>query len=340
MRASIGMLLVLAACSNLGPFRAHGDDDDSDGGDGGVTTDGRAVDGAPGDGTQLVTPMKLADAPSMPSLFAVAAGYVYWSQLGDSKIGRVAKSGGAVQATAAGGVALSLETRDGDVYWVASDAIRHASDGDFTAGTPLVSSTDLESPLAVSADDVYFFEDGIGVGNDELHKVARGGGSPQLLRSNLGGPRTLAIDGTTLYVAQGLTLEKSTLASPASTSQVAAVSTGRIAAAGGRVCWVSQPDSNVSAHEVWCAYMGGKQKIATASQAIMGLAMSASAVYWIPQDTSGSTEVWSHSFATNQNLQIWFPPTGFVVIGVAVDASALYWLTTNDTTGEVWKQPL
>jgi hypothetical protein len=342
MRTTIAIALLLGACSNLGPFRAHGDGDgDDDASDGGITSDGRAVDGALADGTNTVTPTKLVSAGGRPIELAVSSGYVYWTQLDDSKIGRVAKSGGAAQTIAAGGIPQEPTTRDADIYWVASDGIHHASDGSFTASAALYTSTDILVPLAISANDIYFFEDGIGVGNDKLRTLARAGGTPQLIRSDLDGPRTLSIDGSSLYVAHGLTLEKSALATPTSTSLIDAVSTGQLATAAGRACWVTHPDPNVQTREIWCAILGGKQKIATAAQQVMSIAMSSSALFWIAQDNTGTTQLWSYDFVTGVKSPLWQQATGTYALSLAVDASTLYWLTTtDDVNGEIWQVPL
>jgi hypothetical protein len=225
------------------------------------------------------------------------------------------------------------------VYWTTSDALLRASDSSFTASPPLYSNVDILGPLALSATDIYFLEDGIGVTNDELHKLARSGGSPQTIRSNLSGASTLSIDGTTLYVSHGLTLEKSALASPTSTTPVDTAGTNVLASGGGRACWVTHPDPNVQTRELWCSVAGGKQRFATATQAILDLAMSSSSVFWIAQD-SVETQVWSHNFVTGQQVLVGEPPSGSFAISLAVDASTVYWLTTDDTNGEVWQRPI
>ncbi len=340
MRAAMTSLFVLGACANIGPFRANGEGGGS--GDAGVAGDGRTSDGSVViDANLEVVPVKLADVSGNPQHIAVSNGYLYWTQLADHKIGRVAKAGGSAQLIDAGGAAYPIATHGGAVFWSTGDDIREASDANFTASAPLHTSTDLLSGLALSTTDFYFFESGIGVGNDELYKRPRSGGSPQLIRSNLSGPRDLAIDGTTLYVAHGSLIQKSALATPTSTTDVDTVSTNRLASGGGRACWVHQPDVNVQTRELWCSSpTAGKNKVATAGQQFLSMAVSSTHVFFIPQANDGSTEIFAYNFATQQISFVAAPPAGTLAISLAVDTSALYWLTSDDVNGEIWKLAL
>lgn len=340
MRSAI-IILALGACANVGPFRAASDEGGT--GDGGVTTDGRTNDGTmvlvDADPTVMAT--KLANVSGGPFELAVTNGYVYWTQLDDSKIGRVAKSGGSVQTMSPGGTPLSFEARDGDVYWVMNREIHKTSDGDFTASAPLHANNTLQSQIAVSATDIYVFHDTAGVGDDELHKVPRSGGSASLLRSGLSYPRDVDIDGQTLYVVQDSAIEKAALATPASTTPVETVIGASIESGGGRVCWAFQPDPNVYAIELWCTTApGAKKKIATAPMELFAFVMSSDHVYWIPRYDDGTTDVLGYSFTTGQTSLIATPAPGTLAIALAIDGTALYWLTSDDTNGEIWKRPL
>lgn len=339
MRSAI-MILALGACANVGPFRAASDEGGT--GDGGVTTDGRTNDGTMlVDADQTVMATKLANVSGAPNDLAVTNSYVYWTQLGDYKIGRVAKSGGSVQTMSPGGIPLAFEARDGDVYWVMNREIHKTSDGDFTASAPLHANSGLQSDIAISTTDIYFFHDTAGVGNDELRRVSRSGGSSDLLRSGLSYPRDVDIDDQALYVVQDSTIEKAALATPASTTPVETVIGAAIASGGGRVCWAFQPDTNVYAIELWCTTTPGtKKKIATAPMELFAFVMSSDHVYWIPRYDDGTTDVLGYSFTTGQTSLIATPAPGTLAIALAIDGTALYWLTSDDTNGEIWKRPL
>lgn len=341
LMTSTSVMLALAGCADLGPFRAQGDDAQTDGG---VASDGRTIDGAITDsgGGGGGEPMLLANAPARPTHLAVTAGYVYWAQLEDKKIGRAPTTGGSAQAIDGGGYGAGLIGRDTDVYWVAGNALRTASDAAFVAAAPLyTSSSTLYSTLAVSSTDVLFFEDGSGVDGEQLRTIERGGGSPQTARSPLVSPMALAVEASTLYVAAYGAIDQAPLANPTSTTVVASVSAGRLAVAGSRVCWTVRPDPNAYTIEVWCRAQGSDAvRIATAPQAVFALVVTSSHAYWIPQSNAATTKIQRYSFATGATSTVFTPETGWFATDLASDGTHLYWLETDDATGHVWRRSL
>lgn len=332
-------LIALAACADVGPFRATGSESTADGGMGttsdgasGMEPDGAVVD----DGV----PVLVASPPARPSSLAVTPAHVYWVQLDNAKLGRVAKTGGSLQAIDIGSYPDGLTARASEVYWVATDGIRRASDAAF-ASTAVHTATGLVDALAVTDSSVLFFERGAGVGNDQLRSVPRGGGSPQTLRASLTSPRAVAVAGSTLYTATSDAIEQAPLATPTSATLVASATNGRLSVTTSRACWTVRPNPNLYATEVWCRAQGAAAvQIATAPQYVHALLVTASAVYWIPQANNASTTIQVHRFATGVTSTVWTPPAGWFATALATDGGDLYWLATNDVTGQIWRRAL
>jgi hypothetical protein len=330
MRSAI-ILVLLGACSNVGPFRASGDDPDA-----GIGTDGALVDGLPQGA------VKLADARANPYLLGVTDGYVYWVQYNTGKLARVAKSGGTPQAIIVGGAVFTLKTSGSDVFWLLDNEIRTASDEAFAVKPALYSSTALIDSvgdgIAVSSTDVYFLEDV--TDPDTLMKVPRAGGTATGVRTDLGAPEGVSVDGSDLYIAHGSRIDKSALSTPMNYTQIESVPTGLLASAGGRACWITRPTQDPS-RELWCRFAGQTKKIGTAPDAILSVTMSTTSVYWVEQITTDTTALQMYDFATNQVKLVQTPTDGRgVIYEIAVDADALYWTAmTSDTAGEIWRMP-
>jgi hypothetical protein len=332
MRTAIAMSFLLSACSNVGPFRASGDDR----ADAGVGIDGSLGDANPPGTT------KLTDLAGSPYSLGVTDGYVYWMQLDSGKLARVAKSGGTSQTIIAGGAVFTLKTSGSDVFWLLDDELRSASDGSFAVKPALYSSTALVDSVAdgfaVSSTDVYFLEDG--ADPDTLMKIPRGGGTPQMVRDDLGAPEGVSVDGTDLYIAHGSRIDKSALTTPTNYTQITSVPTGLLTSEGGRACWITRPTQDPS-REVWCRFGGQTKMIATAPGVIFQVTMSKTSVYWLEEITADSTALQRYDFTTNQVKLVETPTDGRATIyEIAVDAEALYWMAmTNDTAGEIWRMP-
>lgn len=338
MRAVLSTMFLLAACADLGPFRASDSDELSDAG---ATGDVDAPPTVMPDAS--TTPMgatKVADAPNEPHGLAVTDDYVYWAA-SDRKLRRAMKtSSGSVQSLDIVDHASALAADGHDVYWLAGDDVRKTTDASFTLASPLHTNVDLAGVLALSTDYVYVAERGIGVGNDELHRVPRAGGSAELVRSGIQVPSWLSIDGTTMYVIAGTEVHAAPLSSPSSTTTLDTGFMRLLASGGGRACWVKQPDINLPAVELWCTQANGKVRVATSPQQFLAVAVTPTHVFYSSQLGTGASELRKHSFAANTSAVVVAATPGIHVSAIAVDATNLYWLTTNDVSGHVWRTSL
>jgi len=144
-----------------------------------------------------------ANAPSVlvsgltgPMMIAIDADNVYWTEL-QGRVKKVPKAGGASTQLAEGAAGGAIAVTTGGVYWLAGEAVMKVA----LQGGTAVELAKGQYVKGVAADEqfVYFTDYLAGT----VNKVSVDGGEVTTLAANQQGPEPIAIDGTSVYWANG-----------------------------------------------------------------------------------------------------------------------------------------
>lgn len=326
----IAVAITVAGCSNIGPFRANGGDDDVDAAVGG---DGRQADSATGggDGQQVAEPRELATSTHYPTYLAAADGMAYFTESGVAPYGvaRVSAAGGAVTRIDLGATPPSLiVARGSDVVWTADNAVVRANSS-FTGSDPLVTTTQLTGEIALSSADVYYGRHGGGTNAERLERVALSGGTPDPVYTTLATAPELTSNATDLYWTAydgGYEVRKSSFTAPGSFTTLSNAAAGTLSASGNVACWVQQPDPNQYKYDVWCYRQGGAARIARDYYQIFDVLVTASDVFIAVRGYNNVGEIWRYHLATQVLDSYITLDTGDLPTALATDGTDLMWI--------------
>jgi len=142
------------------------------------------------------SPSVLVSGLTGPMMIAIDADNVYWTEL-QGRVKKVPKAGGASTQLAEGAAGGAIAVTTGGVYWLAGEAVMKVA----LQGGTAVELAKGQYVKGVAADEqfVYFTDYLAGT----VNKVSVDGGEVTTLAANQQGPEPIAIDGTSVYWANG-----------------------------------------------------------------------------------------------------------------------------------------
>lgn len=327
-RAHIWFVVAVTAagCSNIGPFRANGSDDDVDASVGG---DGRQPDGpVGGDGQQVAQPRELVSSTHYANDLAAYAGTAYWTEgsIAPYAVAKVAAAGGPAKRIDLGSDSPStIEANGSAVVFTLSGSIVRANSA-FTGTDPLVTTTLLSGQLALSGTDVYYARL---TTPKRIERVALAGGTPEPLYTDLDSYADLAASGSDLYWTAydgGYEVRKSSFATPGSFTTLASRNGGLLSASGSTVCWIEQPDTNFYKYDVWCHRQGSAKRIARDFSQIFDVLVTADDVFIGVRGYNNVGEIWRYHLATQALESYVTLDIGDLPTALATDGTDLFWI--------------
>ena len=277
-------------------------------------------------------PIKLASLATSPSVLAVNATDIYWTEFVQG-LWSLPLAGGVptvISAEYASGFALDTT----HIYWgtngylqqtpLGGGAVTHLTPGGWGI-------TPKEWGVAADATFVYWTDQAKG-----LFKVPIGGGEPiTIATAGISNPGGIVIDATTLYWANAQsTIQKIPLAGGSVTTLAAGQeSVQTLAIDAGYIYWTNTGLTYLAGSVNRVAKAGGAVTIlATAQDDPAGLAVDATDVYWV---NGGDKTV--NRVAKGGGVASVLATGQVGGRAIAVDAKAVYWLTADASAGELWK---
>ncbi len=325
----VAAAITAVGCSNLGPFRANGGDDDVDAAVGG---DGGQIDSSTGgDGQQVAEPRELATSTHYPTYLAAADGTVYFTESGLEPYGvtRVSAAGGGVKHIDLGSSGPSfIAARGSDVVWTMDNSVVRAN-STFTGSDPLVTTTHLTGEIALSSTDVYYGRHDSVADRDLIERVALSGGTGDPVYTGLEIRPELTANATDLYWTAydgGYEVRKSSFATAASFTTLSNAEAGILSASGNVACWVQRPDPNQYKYDVWCYRQGAAKRIARDYYQIFDVLVTANDVFIGVRGYNNVGEIWRYHLAT-QVLDTYVTlDNGDLPTALATDGTDLFWI--------------
>jgi hypothetical protein len=145
--------------------------------------------------------VQLASVPSDTTFFlGVSANSVFWVGTGTKLINMVPKAGGPVTPFVSGVGAGELVVDEKNVYWAdgLSNMIRAVPLG---GGSPTTLSAVPCSPRGLAQDEMNLYVSCLDA-NGAIFKIAKSGGTPEILASAEGFVQSVAVDATSVYWAR------------------------------------------------------------------------------------------------------------------------------------------
>jgi hypothetical protein len=184
-------------------------------------------------------------AGSVGTPVALDQSHVYWFGTSNSNVMQANLDGSSpIQVATGQNNVLSIAARSGFLYWVTDSDLVEL---DLTGGTPSPLAQDRTSPRSVAVDSthVYWAEGTLG-GNERVQRISRGGGTIEQLAA--AGAYAIALDDTHVYVADNYGCSIWRVAKTGGTVQILAENQNYpfdIAVDDTAVYWSSESDAKV-----------------------------------------------------------------------------------------------